>query len=140
MELIFCAASGRYQKPIAILADLPGPKIRTGSLEGGQPVLLRNGQRFAISTERLVGNAQGVSVNYPRLHAEVRRGDRILLSDGLIELRVESYSGKRILCRVINGGQTRRTERRQSAGRSSDCSCGHAAGPASPGVRAGAAA
>jgi pyruvate kinase len=99
------AASGRYQKPIAILADLPGPKIRTGPLDGGQSVLLRNGQRFAISTERRVGNAQGVSVNYPRLHAEVRRGDRILLSDGLIELRVESYSGKRILCRVINGGQ-----------------------------------
>jgi pyruvate kinase len=98
------AASGRYQKPIAILADMPGPKIRTGPLEGGQPVVLRIGQKFTISTEQHAGNVQGVSVNYPRLPEEARKGDRILLSDGLIELRVESTSGKRILCRVINGG------------------------------------
>jgi pyruvate kinase len=50
------------------------------------------------------GDAEGVSVNYPRLAHEVRKGDRILLSDGLIELRVESSSGKRILTRVISGG------------------------------------
>jgi pyruvate kinase len=99
------AASARYQKPIAILADLPGPKIRTGALEGGRPVTLRTGQRFTISTATLRGDAQGVSVNYPRLTAEVRKGDRILLSDGLIELRVESSSGKRILCRVVSGGE-----------------------------------
>ena len=98
------AASARYQKPIAILADLPGPKIRTGTLEGGRRVMLRTGQRFTISTKMVSGNAEGVSVNYPRLAAEVRKGDRILLSDGLIELRVESSSGKRILCRVMSGG------------------------------------
>jgi pyruvate kinase len=98
------AASARYQKPIAILADLPGPKIRTGALEGGQAVLLRAGQRFTISTESRRGGKEGVSVNYPRLPAEVQRGDRILLSDGLIELRVESAAGKRIVCRVISGG------------------------------------
>jgi pyruvate kinase len=98
------AASGRYQKPIAILADLPGPKIRTGLLEGGQPVMLRAGQKFTISAETRTGNAEGVSVNYPRLSAEARKGDRILLSDGLIELRVESASGKYLVCRVISGG------------------------------------
>jgi pyruvate kinase len=98
------SASARYQKPIAILADLPGPKIRTGTLEGGQPVLLRAGQRFTISTESRAGSTEGVSVIYSRLPAEVRRGDRILLADGLIELRVESSVGKRILCRVISGG------------------------------------
>ena len=84
---------------------MPGPKIRTGALERGKPVMLRNGQRFTISTKQQVGNAEGVSVNYRRLHAEVRPGDRILLSDGLIELRVESSSGKRVLCRVIDGGE-----------------------------------
>jgi len=99
------AASARYQKPIAILADLPGPKIRTGTLEGGRPVLLRAGQRFTISTEPRPGNTEGVSVSYAGLPAEVRRGNRILLSDGLIELRVESSGGKRILCRVISGGE-----------------------------------
>ena len=51
------AASARYQKPIAILADLPGPKIRTGMLEGGHPVTLRGGQRFTISTRMAKGDA-----------------------------------------------------------------------------------
>jgi pyruvate kinase len=99
------AASARYQKPIAILADLPGPKIRTGALAGGKPILLRAGQRFTISAERKQGDAEGVSVNYPQLASEVRKGDRILLSDGLIELRVESSSSRRILCRVLSGGE-----------------------------------
>jgi pyruvate kinase len=98
------AASARYQKPIAILADMPGPKIRTGTLKGGKPVTLRNGQRFVITTEMKEGDSEGVSVNYPRLAAEVRKGNRILFSDGLIELRVESVSGKRVLCRVVSGG------------------------------------
>ena len=74
-------ASGRHQKPTAILADLQGPKIRTGRLEGGRPVRLRVGQRFTISTGKAPGTAEGVSTNYTRLPAEVRRGDRILLAD-----------------------------------------------------------
>src|SRR5438552_1346792 len=49
------AASTRYQKPIAILVDLPGPKIRTGALEGGQPVNLRDGQKFTIGTKPMAG-------------------------------------------------------------------------------------
>jgi pyruvate kinase len=98
------AASGRYQIPIAILADLPGPKIRTGTLEERRPIQLRTGQKFVISTQRRAGTTEGVSVNYPRLAAEVRRGDRILLADGVIELRVESTTGRRIVCRVVNGG------------------------------------
>jgi len=98
------AASGRHQKPIAILADMPGPKIRTGALQGGQPVLLRAGQRFTISTAHRAGDRNGVSTTYPTLPAEVHRGDRILLSDGLIELRVESTGRTEIVCRVVNGG------------------------------------
>jgi pyruvate kinase len=99
------AASAHYQKPIAILADLPGPKIRTGPLEGGLPVVLRAGQRFTLSAGNRPGNAGGVSVNYSRLSAEVRRGDRILLADGMIELRVESARGRQIACRVATGGR-----------------------------------
>ena len=98
------AASGRHQKPIAILADLPGPKIRTGSLEGGQPVLLRAGQHFTISALQRSGDSHGVSTTYRPLPSEVRRGDRILLSDGLIELRVETSRRHEIVCRVVNGG------------------------------------
>jgi pyruvate kinase len=99
------AASGRHEKPIAILADLPGPKIRTGELEDGKPVLLRAGQEFTIWTTERVGDNEGVSISYPTLHSEVQHGDRILLSDGLIELRVESSGRQKIACRVVNGGQ-----------------------------------
>jgi pyruvate kinase len=98
------AASGRHQKPIAILADMPGPKIRTGALQDGKPVLLRAGQRFTISTVQRAGDRSGVSTTYQSLPSEVHRGDRILLSDGLIELHVQSTGRKEIVCRVVNGG------------------------------------
>ncbi len=98
------AASVRFQRPTAILADLPGPKIRTGALEGGRAVLLRAGQHFTIWASARVGNRDGVCVSYRRLPDEVHRGDRILLSDGLIELRVESSGRGRVVCRVANGG------------------------------------
>jgi pyruvate kinase len=98
------AASHRHQRPIAILADMPGPKIRTGALEGGKPVLLHSGQRFTISALQRAGDRHGVSTTYRPLPSEVHRGDRILLSDGLIELRVESSRRHEIICRVVNGG------------------------------------
>ncbi len=99
------AASGRHEKSVAVLADLSGPKIRTGSLEGGRPVRLRAGQRFTISATRHEGNAEGVSTTYRRLPSEVHKGDRILLADGLIELRVEAVRGHDIVCNVVNGGE-----------------------------------
>jgi pyruvate kinase len=101
------AASARHEKPIAILADLQGPKIRTGALEAGQPVLLQPQQRFTISMVEHAGNRDGVSTTYTRLSSEVHRGDRILLADGLIELRVQSVSSKEIVCTVVNGGELR---------------------------------
>jgi len=97
-------ASARLSRPIAILADLQGPKIRTGSLHDKQPVLLRTGQRFTISIRSMVGTAAGVSTTYKRMPREVSRGDRILLGDGLIELRVLSTTSTSVLCEVVNGG------------------------------------
>ncbi|HEX9760122.1 MAG TPA: pyruvate kinase, partial [Candidatus Acidoferrales bacterium] len=81
-------ASARHQKPIAILADLAGPKIRTGKLKGGQPVTLRAGQEFTLTADGILGDARRVTSLYKQLSREVRPGDRILLADGLIELRV----------------------------------------------------
>jgi pyruvate kinase len=78
------AASRRHEKPIAILADLQGPKIRTGALEGGLPVRLRAGHAFAITTAAVAGNAKRVSTTYQRLPKDTHRGDRILLDDGKI--------------------------------------------------------
>ena len=98
-------ASGELQRPVAILADLQGPKIRTGRLEGGKPVSLRAGQPFSITTVKALGNSAGVSTNYSRLPEEVRKGDRILLADGLIELRVLGAQGTTVRCEVVNGGE-----------------------------------
>jgi len=98
------AASVKAQKPIAILADLPGPKIRTGKLAGASPVTLRTGQKFVITTVQVLGDASRVSTTFRQLPKELHRGDRVLLSDGLIELRVEQVRGREVICRVLNGG------------------------------------
>ncbi len=98
------AAAIKHEKPVAILADLQGPKIRTGPLAGGSPVLLRSGQKFIITTAKVLGDSTRVSTVFRPLPREVHRGDRILLSDGLIELRVEQVRGQEVICEVINGG------------------------------------
>jgi len=97
--------SARYERTMAILADLSGPKIRTGKLAGGRAVLLRAGQQFTLSTKAAAGSSRGVSTNYKRLPREVRRGDRILLADGLIELRVTGTTSREVHTRVVDGGE-----------------------------------
>jgi len=94
----------KLRKTIAILADLQGPKIRTGALAGVVPVVLRAGQKFTITTARILGDSTRVNTTFLPLPKEVHRGDRILLSDGLIELRVESVRGREVNCHVVNGG------------------------------------
>ena len=98
------ATAVQLQKPIAILVDLQGPKIRTGALAGGGPVPLRAGQKFVITTAHVLGDSTRVSTTFKPLPREVHRGDRILLSDGLIELRVQQVRGREVICRVVNGG------------------------------------
>jgi len=97
-------ASQQHKKGVAILADLQGPKIRTGLLEGGAPVPLRTGQEFFITTRNVKGTAEGVSTTFRALPKSVRKGDTILVSDGEIALRVVSVSGRDVACRVENGG------------------------------------
>src|SRR5260370_2642750 len=98
------AAAIQHEKPIAILADLQGPKIRTGPLAGGGPVLLRTGQHFEITTAKVLGDSMRVNTTFTPLPREVHPGDRILISDGLIELRVKQIRGARVICEVMNGG------------------------------------
>ena len=98
------ATANKLGKTIAILADLQGPKIRTGPLASGLPVLLSAGQKFTITTAKILGDSTRVNTTFLPLPREVHRGDRILLSDGLIELRVESVRKKDVNCRVVNGG------------------------------------
>jgi pyruvate kinase len=98
-------ASARYEKPVGVLADLQGPKIRTGVLEQGKPVRLRFGQRFTITTRHIVGTEEGVSTTFRALPESVHKGDRILLCDGDIALRVISTHGSDVVTQVENGGE-----------------------------------
>ena len=93
----------RLKCTVAILQDLPGPKIRTGTLpEGG--VVLKPGQDFTLTVRDIPGSAAITSVSYPDLPRDVRAGDRILIADGNLELETVKISGKDILCKVIIGG------------------------------------
>lgn len=92
-------------KTLAILQDLQGPKIRTGRLEQGGPVELRAGARVTVTTRPLAGNAGLISTTFQPLPREVKPGNRILLADGLIELRVERVKGRDVLCQVVEGGE-----------------------------------
>jgi pyruvate kinase len=97
-------AAAALEKPLAILADLQGPKIRTGVLAGGGTVTLRTGQKFIITTARVLGDSTRVSTTFYPLPREVKPGDCVLLSDGLIELRVEKVHRQEVTCQVVNGG------------------------------------
>ncbi len=95
------------RRPLAILQDLQGPKIRTGSLRGGAPVELEPGKRFTITTRAYEGDAERVCTTYEPLPHDVRAGDRILISDGLIELRVLRCTNDEVETEVVFGGQLR---------------------------------
>src|SRR5579862_2029703 len=91
-------------KPVAILQDLQGPKIRIGLIESGS-VQLQPGQEFILTAESVPGDQKRVSVSLKSLPHEVKTGHPILLADGNIELRVENVVPPDIYCRVIVGGQ-----------------------------------
>ena len=96
--------ASRLACPIAILQDLQGPKIRTGPLEGGQPVRLVDGATITITTRPIPGNAEVISTTYKALPQDVKPGDRILIDDGLMELRVLSSNETDVQCQVVHGG------------------------------------
>ncbi len=97
-------AAAREGRTVCILQDLQGPKIRTGPLERHEPVLLKTGSVVTITAQDVAGNATRISTTFPDLARELTAGARILLSDGLIELRVRGVRGKDVLCEVLNGG------------------------------------
>jgi pyruvate kinase len=98
------AAAAKLGKPLAVLVDLSGPKIRTRALENGQPVELKVGQQFTITTREIVGNESEVGTNFSHLPDVVDPGTRILVDDGAIELVVESETETDVVCRVVVGG------------------------------------
>ena len=92
------------KRTIALLQDLQGPKIRTGRLKGHSPVLLRAGARVIITPRDVPGTSTLISTTFTGLAREVTPQERILLADGLIELRVRAIHGDDVECDVVNGG------------------------------------
>ena len=92
------------RKPLCILGDLQGPKIRTSKLKDHVPVLLKAGQRLTITPRDVPGTSHLVGTTFKTLAENVEQGSRILLSDGLIELRVHDVDDADVVCEIINGG------------------------------------
>lgn len=97
-------AADDVKQCIAILQDLSGPKIRTGALAGGRPIVLKPGDELLIAVGDFVGSQGRVSTPYEDLPRSVRRGDSLLLDDGRLQLRVEDSTGTELRTVVIDGG------------------------------------
>jgi pyruvate kinase len=97
--------SANKGRSVALLQDLSGPKIRTGQLRGDGPVELKDGARIRITTDQsLEGTAERISTTYASLPRDVGPGDRILLDDGNLELRVLGSTEAEVECQVVHGG------------------------------------
>ncbi len=90
-------------KPIAVLMDLAGPKLRIGDIEGDE-VILNEGDEFVVTTKSILGTKEIVSINYPELPRDVKPGDTILIDEGLIILEVVNVHKEDVVTKVIEGG------------------------------------
>ena len=96
--------SRELNQPVGLLLDLQGPKVRTGKLKNGEPVELKRNSTFEITSRKIIGGSAIVSTTYKNLPNDVKSGDKILVDDGLIELKVLSSSDDTVSCRVRVGG------------------------------------
>jgi pyruvate kinase len=99
-------AAGATGHRLAIMADLPGPKMRIGKFDS-EPIALEPGNSFTLTTEDIIGDAHKVSVTFTRLPQVVNPGDTLYLNDGLIQVDVEQVQGNNVHCRVVVGGELR---------------------------------
>ena len=100
------AAAASLGRRIAILADLSGPKMRIGKI-AGEPIVLRTGDLFTLTTDDIMGDKSRVSVSFDRLPQSVKTGDTLFLNDGYIQLQVVERKGNNVVCRVEVGGELR---------------------------------
>jgi pyruvate kinase len=91
---------------VAIMADLPGPKMRIGTIEP-EPIELHSGEKFTLTTEDVVGTSQRVSASFKDLPSVVKPGSKLFLNDGLVQLTVEQVAGTEVRCKVSVGGELR---------------------------------
>ena len=100
------AAARATGRRLAIMADLPGPKMRIGKF-ASEPIDLKPGDLFTLTADDVVGDEHRVSVTFTRLPQVVAPGDTLYLNDGLIQVDVEQVQGSDVRCRVIVGGELR---------------------------------
>jgi len=100
------AAAKAVGRRLAIMADLPGPKMRIGQLDQ-EPIELKPGDPFTLTTEDITGDHRRVSMTFDRLPQAVKPGDTLYLNDGLIQLEVENVAGNDVQCKVLVGGELR---------------------------------
>lgn len=91
--------------PIPMILDMKGPEIRTGMLYTGKntKIDIKDGQKFTLVNEDIIGNEEKVSVSYKELYKDVQVGTKIMIDDGAIELKVDEIVGKDIVCTVVHG-------------------------------------
>ncbi|HWC03193.1 MAG TPA: pyruvate kinase [Methylomirabilota bacterium] len=97
------SVEARIGRPIAILQDLQGPKIRLGTF-AGESAVLRRGDPFVLTTETVLGTAERASISYGGFARDVKIGDRVLIDDGRLGLDVEEVGASDVKCRVVTGG------------------------------------
>jgi pyruvate kinase len=100
------SAAAAIGRRVAIMADLPGPKMRLGKIEP-EPIQLHAGENFILTAEEITGTCQRVSVSFKDLPKVVKPADRLFLNDGLVQLTVEHVSGSEVHCKVSVGGELR---------------------------------
>lgn len=100
------AAEKTTGKRVAIMADLPGPKMRIGML-AEEPIELKSGDPFCLTVDEIIGDHRRVSVSFSRLSQVVKPGNHLYLNDGIINLRAERIEGHDVHCTVVTGGELR---------------------------------
>lgn len=94
----------KLQRPVAIMFDTKGPEIRLGNLKDDMEPYLNVDDEYILTTKDLIGDEKIASITYKELPKDIKKGDSILIDDGLIELKVESVTGDEIHTKVVNGG------------------------------------
>src|SRR6516165_8980294 len=99
-------ASRATGQRIAIMADLPGPKMRLGTIDP-EPIHLEAGDKFTLTSDDIIGNARRASMSFKPLPRVVKAGDRLFLNDGLVQLLIDQVEGNEVHCTVAVSGELR---------------------------------
>lgn len=90
-------------KTVSLMLDTKGPEMRLGDFAEGK-VYLKKGNKFTLTNDDIPGDETHVSINHKKLYTEVKPGNTLLLSDGLVGLHVDEIVGKDIVCTILNDG------------------------------------